>query len=125
MPCNCDHLEPNEREREMRRAARLLVWTKTKMGKAVPDYAKKAAEHAYGQGGERATNELCTLFGQMHPTRLRKFFEENILDADGRDAVAWWGEHQAADAKKERASDDHLGLNANDMKKVGGKLIRR
>lgn len=125
MPCNCDHLEPNTREIELRRAAKLLVWAKTKLGKSVPEYAKKAADHVYGQGGERATNELCTLFGQMHQSRLKKFFADNIHDAAARDAVAWWDEHKAADAAKASASVSDLGLNVNDTKKVGGKLIRR
>ena len=123
MPCRSDHMEPNAREQANRRAAKLLVWAKTRLGKVVPEYAKLAAKDAYGNGGDRAINELCTLFKQMHPTRVKAFMEANCMDPLGRDCIAWWQEHQVSDAAKAKPSiDEQLGLNVND--KRGGRIIR-
>lgn len=123
MPCNCDHMEPNERERANRRAAKILVWAKTKLGKSVPDYAKRAADDAYGIGGDRATAELCALFGQMNRRRLEEMLKENAFEVVGRDAIAWWQEHQESDAAKAVPDIEvELGLNVND--KRGGRKLR-
>ena len=53
MPCNSDYLAPNVREQELQRAAKLLVWVKTKLHKVVPDYAKKALGLKTKKTGDR------------------------------------------------------------------------
>jgi len=59
-------------------AATLLVKVKTKLGKAVPEYAKKIANwdpHTIAEG-QRAQAELEKLLTQMRRSQRHKLFEE-------------------------------------------------
>lgn len=109
MPCNSDYLAPNAREQELQRAAKLLVWVKTKLGKAVPDYAKKAAADIYGAGGDRALKELCSTLKQMNKNKREELIYGNARDAVARDLADWWEQHQAADAAREQHEQEELG----------------
>lgn len=108
MPCNSDYLAPNVREQELQRAAKLLVWVKTKLHKVVPDYAKKAAADIYGNGGDRALKELCSTLKQMNKNKCEGLIYGNARDPIARDLADWWETHQAADAAREqREAEEH------------------
>jgi uncharacterized protein YukE len=48
MPCNGDHMEPNYFEDASRHACKLICYLFPKVNRAVPTWAKKAAENYYG-----------------------------------------------------------------------------
>ena len=120
MPCNSDYLAPNTREQELQRAAKLLVWVKTKLGKSVPDYAKKAADDIYGKGGDRALKELCSTLKQMNKNKREELIYGNARDAVARDLADWWEKHQAADAEREQQEAEVIdGMRKEKIARIG------
>lgn len=120
MPCNSDYLRPTNREEELRRAAKLLVWVKTKLHKAVPDYAKKAAADIYGNGGDRAIKELCATLKQMNKNKREELIYGNAHDPIARDLADWWETHQAADAEREqREAEQHDHMRDEKIARIG------
>lgn len=120
MPCNSDYLAPNVREQELQRAAKLLVWVKTKLHKVVPDYAKKAAADIYGNGGDRALKELCSTLKQMNKNKREDLIYGNARDPIARDLADWWETHQAADAAREqREAEEHDSMREEKIARIG------
>lgn len=124
MPCRSDYMEPNAKEQANRRAAKLLVWAKTKLGKTVPEYAKKAAADAYGNGGDRATPELCALLRSMHSGRRLTFLRDNSMCAEGRDLIDWWQAHEQSDAAREPELYGDDAVDFGGIQRKGGRIIR-
>ena len=95
MPCNCDHMHPNEWERELSRVLMLLDEHST----CVPvDYKSQAwagyHKAAYCAGDlkprlDSATAELCARLSSVKD--IRGYSPEMQM---------WWREHQEADAAK-------------------------
>lgn len=124
MPCRSDYMEPNAKEQANRRAAKLLVWAKTKLGKSVPEYAKKAAADAYGKGGDRATPELCAVLRAMQPGRRDAFLRDNCVTAEGRDLMDWWQAHEQSDAAREPELYGDDASDVGGIQRKGGRIIR-
>ncbi len=101
MGCRSDYLEPNAREVELRRAARLLVFVHEKTGTTPPEWAVKEAANVYASD-ERSVTELCAVLRAM-PAAKRDKLVYNGRDAQARDLADWWDAHQAADAAREAA----------------------
>lgn len=99
MPCNSDYLRPTQREREMQRAAKLLVYVHQQTGKAPPDFAVKEADNSYASD-ERNVVDLCGFLRAMNDED-RERLVYNAKDKTARDLADWWEEHQAADAARE------------------------
>lgn len=107
MPCNSDYMNPTTKEQELKLTSQLLVWVKTKLGKTVPEYAKKAAQDYYGKGGERAVRELCSTLNTMNANARKQLIYGNAEDPTARKLADWWEAHVAADtARAEKEADD-------------------
>lgn len=61
----------------MTNAAALLVKVKTKLGKSVPEYAKKLAANPSSGRMDRAERELYDLLTSMRSTTRRELFAEH------------------------------------------------
>lgn len=99
MPCNSDYLNPNKREREMQRAAKLLVYVHQQTGKTPPPFAVKEAANIYASD-ERNVVDLCGFLRAMSDED-RERLVYNAKDKTARDLADWWEVHQAADAARE------------------------
>ena len=100
MPCNFDYLEPSSREKELQRAAGLLVYLRKQTGKKPETWSVKESDNCYASD-ERSVTELCAALKAMDPKR-RDTIVYNAHDKNARDLADWWEEHQAADAKREK-----------------------
>lgn len=104
-PCDCSYMEPTAAERQKSAAATLYLWTLKQLGRKIPEWLKDAAEHIYGEGGERAMGELCALlrvYEYLHPDTF-----ENLV-YDGRNPTSrkladWWEEHKKQDQRKPKS----------------------
>ncbi len=96
MPCNCDHMEPSEHERESYRVLSYLREIGLPTGKYDRNYGRVKTIH-------EDTATLCE-WCQHHPDEVTtKSLELQI----------WWRDHQAADRKKEeqaKAEAEHKAL---------------
>ena len=99
MPCRTDYLEPNQREVELQRAARLLVYLWEQTGKNLEAWAVSESTNVYARD-ERSVTELCAALRAMD-SKQRDTIIYNAHDKDARDLATWWEEHQAADAARE------------------------
>lgn len=100
MPCNSDYLEPTAREYELNRAARLLVFVKTRLGEAVSQELTEAASATYCKAD--FVPELCERLNSLEASD-QKAFEALVFDGrdkDSRDLADWREAHLAADAKR-------------------------
>lgn len=117
MPCNSDYLNPTHRERELRRAAKLMVYTTDKLGQVVPQWLQDVADDIYAKTD--VVPELCEQLKGLTPEEL----EGVVYDAhapEARDLADWWEEHLAADSKRER-SEAH----AIEQKTLRAKAIQK
>lgn len=99
MPCDSSYLEPNAREHELQRAAKLLAYVYTKLGLEVPKYVRDTARDIYARD-DRSVMKLCDILHEMNATQI----DEIVYDGrnkDARDLANWWEEHQAADRRRE------------------------
>jgi hypothetical protein len=94
-------MEPNLRERELKRAAGLLAYVLTQLGAPVPKWVASEAVNEYASNGESITG-LCKLLRSLTPEK-RDAIVYNAHDATARDLANWWEEHQAEDRKRETA----------------------
>lgn len=101
MPCRSDYMEPNNRERELKRAAGLLAYTYTQIGKPVPDWVAYEARNEYASRGESIT-DLCATLRTLTPDQTAAIVY-NAHNATARDLANWWEEHQEEDRKREAA----------------------
>ena len=64
MPCNSDYLEPSHVEKETRRAAKLYVYLKTRLGQHVEPWVASAARDIYASD-KRLIPMLCEALKAM------------------------------------------------------------
>lgn len=102
MPCKSDYMEPDERERESKLVAELIVYVSEGMDIQPPNYAINAAKEYYGDVKmlDKMTADLCFACQAMH-----RDYRDRIM-YDGRKKMArkladWWEKHQEADRKRE------------------------
>jgi hypothetical protein len=98
MPCSSEYLEPSRREIELRRAAKLLIFVKEKLGESIPDWLKKADDIYCNT--DRQVIHLCNLLKGMDPA-TRDSIVYDAHNATSRDLADWWDEHIAADEARE------------------------
>lgn len=103
MPCNSDYLNPTNREAELQRAAKLLVYVYDKLDIEVPSYVKKASKDVYCKD-DRSVTRLCAILDVMLPNTLDEIVY-NAKDKTSRDLADWWEEHQKADREREVEED--------------------
>jgi len=61
-----------------KQAANLLIWTKTRLGRKVPDYPKKIlADKATASEQKRAPTELLQTLSQIRDSDRKRLFVEN------------------------------------------------
>jgi hypothetical protein len=122
MPCNCDYLEPTEKEAKLRRTSQLLEYSLIELGKNVPDYVSRAATSLYCNE-ERVVADLCGLIEGLSSSGMKKVVY-NPYKKESRDLANWWEEHQAAD--KERIRREKQDKTLKDIKKkLLNKLTKR
>jgi hypothetical protein len=94
-------MEPNDREREIKRAAGLLAFVYTQIGTPVPAWVKHEAENEFATRGEAIT-DLCAVIRSLKPEQMNTI----VYDAHNptsRDLADWWETHQRADREREAA----------------------
>ena len=101
MPCNSDYMEPTAKERELKRAAKLLVYVLRAQNKRVSKHVGRAALDIYGDsGGYDYVEHLC---GELRNLSVEDR-ESIVYDAHNkiaRDLADWYEEHQEADKARE------------------------
>jgi hypothetical protein len=107
MPCNSDHLAPNDRERELQRAARLLVYVQRQTGRIPDDWLIQLADDIYAKN-DRAVTELCATLRAMNP-QVREVLVYDSHYPTARDLADWWDEHQAVDAARQQRETEQAG----------------
>jgi len=92
MPCNCDYMEPNQREIETSKVACLLgelegkTWSKSEWSGFHPKvYCKYNKELA-----DKLVSELCS---KLQDVDIKQYSLEMQI---------WWRDHQIADQKREQ-----------------------
>lgn len=86
MPCNCDHLEPSQHERESKKLMKLMAGVGLCKDN-IPLYGKVSAIHE-------------------HTAMLCKFCENNDVTQYSLELQVWWRDHQEADKAKLKAQMD-------------------
>lgn len=102
MPCNSDYLEPNQREAELQRAAKLLLFCYREHGvKGVTRDLIAAAADCYCRKDFVA--DLCEFLTDFQAKSKPNFerFIYNGKRAECRDLANWWQEHERADRARE------------------------
>jgi hypothetical protein len=98
MPCNSDYLEPTFQEKELQRAAKLLIFVWRHLDKPIPKWLKDEATNCYAMS-ERTIPALCDTLSGLS-IRKRDEIVYNAKNKQSRDLADWWEDHQTADAKR-------------------------
>ena len=109
MPCNCDHLMPNQREKERLKLAQWYCSFLVQTGQAPSKALVKQANDYYGDGSwsfEHMTETLCSKLralrdakdGGSSQIRLAELLT-TVRDFSGEPLAVWWTIHQLQDAK--------------------------
>lgn len=118
MPCNSDGYEPTDREYQLQRTARLLVYAAEKIGRPVKPEWEMAAADPYCKMD--LVPELCSFLRGLEPP----VFDSIVYDArskQSRDLADWWEEHEAHDRDREareKAEAKRQKLAASGMAKL-------
>jgi hypothetical protein len=96
MPCNCDHMEPTQRERLLQDAARFQVVVRQRLEMSVPAWLKREAKNIYAKD-ERNATELCAIITALSKEERRKLLYSDATDAKMRDVASWWEMHEKVD----------------------------
>ena len=99
MPCNSEYLIPTEREKELQRAAKLLVYVYGKTNKTIHPRLRMFAEDIYCRD-DSSVAVLCKVLTELDSSS-REALVYNSHDRTARDLANWWEEHQKADNARE------------------------
>ena len=121
MPCNSDHLNATDREVELQRAARLLVYVKERLGEKPEKWMIEQANKSWADD-ERSVIELCAALNAM-TKKQRDTIIYNARDKVARDLADWWEEHQKVDT--ERARRDVALCERDELRKKALKKLTR
>lgn len=96
MPCDSSYLEPTQREAQIERAHRLLVWLNK----------RAALGHEISPIGGYENDPwpvvaLCAMLKNL-PAKRRDAIVYDGRDKTARDLADWWDEHEEADRKREK-----------------------
>jgi len=105
MPCNCDHIEPNYRERESAKVIDLLV--------EVGLLREDKAQGIYGDvvNLDFHTEQLCDFCQQ----------DNGYVSRCSLELQMWWRDHQKAD--KERLKQEQMEAKTDEEKSVALKKL--
>lgn len=99
MPCSSDYLDPTGRERELQRAAKLLVFVYEQLDIKPPDYAVEDAKNPYCHR-DTSVIALCQILHAMREDQIDAIVYNGRVK-ESRDLADWWDAHQEADRKRE------------------------
>jgi hypothetical protein len=98
MPCNSEYLDPNYKEIELQRTAKLLMYVRWGTGKHVSELLSQAAADRYCK--RDYVEALCS---EIKGLNTKEFDDVvyNARDKDSRALADWWESHIEADRKRE------------------------
>ena len=99
MPCNSDYLASSCKEREHRRAARLLLYVLRTTRQEIPAWLHLEVDNLYAKD-ERTIPVLCAVLAHASPAVLEEVVY-NARNKTARDLANWWEDHQEADRTRE------------------------
>lgn len=94
MPCNCDHLEPTELEREVTRLHLLHDELDTGAHVDPRAYEGGADPRAYNKATKEEADRLTALL-------CKRLKSSSLLATRSLELQRWWRDHQEADRKRE------------------------
>ena len=100
MPCDSGYLEPTKWEREIHRAAKLLVYAFNSMNLSISDETYNIADrecyYPSKNQGDKIVAQLCSF---MRKLEKGDSFDRivNAKTKIARDLANWWEDHQEAD----------------------------
>ena len=134
MPCSCEHYKPNEREKELSKAAKCYVWFADKLNQIyeeeglavctidVPKGMKKAAESEWGSGCGDTVAELCNLIHRIGEDMVKEIVNKNFSDPMSGQLISWWSKHQVVDKREAVLSSISTAVWLSDDKEIDGIL---
>lgn len=106
MPCDASYMEPDERERESKEAAELIVYVTNRLCAIPPQWVTAAAKDYYGRApGYKDTDTityLCELLSTLTDDLRDNIVYGNPKDKTCRRLADWWERHQDYDKKHGR-----------------------
>lgn len=100
MPCNSDHMEPNEREKAHQRAAHILVSVKRKVGHYVDPALEAAAKDPYCR--HDFVGDVCGMLRGLDEETFERVVY-TARDRESRRIADWWEEHLEYDNQRNLA----------------------
>jgi hypothetical protein len=134
MPCSCDHYEPNEREKELNKAAKCYIWFTDKLNKiyeeedlavcmiGVSKGMEKAAESEWGSGCGDTVAELCNLIHRIGEDMVKEIVNKNFSDPMSGQLMSWWSKHQFFDKRESVLASIATAVWKSDDKEIDGIL---
>lgn len=108
MPCQCDHMDATEREKESRRVCRLLAYLIPRLeeGAAPSEDVIKAKDNYYGDIArlDEHTAILCASINGMTEEHKNSVMYDG-RNKEARELASWWEEHQEMDAKRKESKN--------------------
>jgi hypothetical protein len=92
-------MEPNDKERQLQRTAKLLIYVQQQLGQGTPRWVQKTAANIYASD-ERVVPKLCSTLRNMSKSDMERIVY-NAHSVQARDLADWWEEHQKADRARE------------------------
>lgn len=110
MPCDSRYLDQTEREKELQRAAKLLVYVRGKIGKPIDELLSQTAAAYYASVDY--VPELCGELCSLSKTQVDEIVY-NARDKNSRDLADWWERHESAD--RQREADEQAKVKKNQL----------
>jgi hypothetical protein len=92
-------MEPNDKARQLRRTAKLLIYVQQQLGQGTPRWVQKTAANICASD-ERVVSKLYNTVRNMSPSDMERI-AYNAHSVQARDLADWWEEHQKADRARE------------------------
>ena len=93
-------MEPSDKELQLKRAAKLLLYVQEQLGQTHEAWTQYAVNNMASANDDRPVIELCGVLKELTPEQLERIVY-NAHNKTARDLADWWEEHQAADATRE------------------------
>lgn len=98
MPCRSDYMDPTNKEIQLQRTAKLLMFVNQQLDIPVSQKLREAVKNSYCTADYVPV--LCKTIRGMTEDQLNTIVY-NGRDATSRDLADWWDEHEAADRRRE------------------------
>lgn len=123
MPCNCDHLEPTQKEKLLRKAARLQLLVRARLKMSVPAWLRREEKNIYASD-ERCETELCAILTGLSKEDRDRLLYSDARDSKMRDVADWWEAHETADKARRKREREEKKTEAT-KKEALGKLTEK